>query len=381
MILRYISCQLVGLLDERKVRGMFRAFWLAMLLLLTGFVPASAAEFGVTFTRGHAKWLSGEWNGPGAGPKWLVSWEKACNEVGKGGYVRLPSHWQDVETSNGFDIEELKQALNIAQKKGVRVFVAIGAKSPRGTYVPDLYKRRVEATIRSKGTISLDEFMSQMGNALLAYNKYVVQELDKYPAVAGWQLEHEPMEFGQLISNRDVILALLRKEVAQVRAASKKPILLTAGVGMDDLESDRKARPKMVADLISLRPNYIGFAFYRAGVFGGERYDLTEGHWALLKELIQQVRKAGISPIVSGAQGEPWENDGSKVDFRTANGNGTLNPTTYRAHIQRLIGVGADAIWIDGIEFQIAASQQGNHSWLLVTRALAKQIRAAKTKQ
>lgn len=354
---------------------MLRACLLAVGMLLASLTPAFAAGFGATVTHGQVRWLNGEFNGPRVGPAWSVAVEKACDEVGKGGTVRLPAHWQDVQTPSGFDVRELKRALDICQKKGVKAFVAIGAKAPRGTYVPDTYERRVEATIRSKGTIIFSELMAQMGNALLAYEKYVVQELNHHSAVAGWQIEHEPMEFGQFLSSRVLVLELLKKEISLVRSMSKKPILLTAGVGMDDLGNDRKSRPKMVADLISLRPNLIGFAWYRAGVINGERYDVSDGHLGLLKELVAQVRKAGVSPIISGVQGEPWENDSSKVNFRNPNGNGTLRPATYRAHVLRLLEVGADAIWVDGIEFQIAAAQQGNKSWLLATRELAAKIR------
>ena len=133
------------------------------------------AVFGVSFTPDYARYLQLDEK---------KVFDSIINDWGFK-FVRIPVQWNSVEKEQGkFDFSETDYFMKEAEKKEVRVILAIGQKTPRWPecHVPDW-------------SLRLDE--KQYVDGL---NNYITQTVNRYKdhvALEMWQVENEPfLPFG-----------------------------------------------------------------------------------------------------------------------------------------------------------------------------------------
>jgi len=198
-------------------------------------------------------------------------------------YLRLGCYWADTEKTPGsMDFGELEELLELASKVKQKVILTLGMKAPRWPefWVPSW--TRVESVLASP-------------EPALKFMDSAVRYLGKYPAVSYWQVENEPLD----ISGPQKLalpVSLLEKEVAVVRSASSKPILLT-------LWGNRTLKDSRLKKLTSLG-DVVGIDLY---------YQIPDGHggyWGpndsleTLKAIVRQETK----PIwITELQTNPWK--------------------------------------------------------------------------
>jgi len=139
-------------------------------------------------------------------------------------WVRLPFFWNQMIDSNGNfnqNFEDLKWAINEAEKRNIKVVVALGAKTP---YFPEYHwPEYVSKKVKFGDKINI----SHPATAdILTVDKKVVEELSQFNNITYWQVENEP--YLANFDNLTIDESLLKEEVKVVRAADAKhrPIIL-----------------------------------------------------------------------------------------------------------------------------------------------------------
>lgn len=201
--------------------------------------------------------------------------------------IRLASYWTEVEKSEGnYDFSDLDWMINEASKKGAKVVLAFGIKTPRWPecFIPEFY---------------LDNKVERE-RALLAYEKVLIERYKENETIFLWQVENEPfLPFGHCIEGA-IDANILDKELKLVR----------------DLDPDREI---MVTDSGELsfwvqaaaRGDVFGTTLYRIihkEPFGYVKYPLGPSFFRIkgwiVKTLVDQD-----NIIISELQAEPWGPD------------------------------------------------------------------------
>lgn len=178
---------------------------------LEGFKPS----YGVTYSFEQAGWY-------GLNPR--MTYIKLLDEVGLE-WVRLPFFWdQMVDEGGNFNknFDDLKFAVLEAEKRNIKVVVAMGAKTP---YYPEYHlPESTKARLVSGNKIGINHPIAQ---DVLMIDRRVVEELSKYSSISHWQIENEPFTPGG--NGWTVDLSLIAEELNTVRAADskKRPIILS----------------------------------------------------------------------------------------------------------------------------------------------------------
>lgn len=142
-------------------------------------------------------------------------------------WVRLPFFWDlMVDESGNLKIDDLKFAIEEAQRRNIKIIVAIGAKVP---YYPEFHlPSDVKAQLKFGETISSQH---KIAPEILAVDKKVVSELATYDNIAYWQVENEP--FLGNVNGLKISPDLIAEEVRVVRESDplKRPIILNHPAG------------------------------------------------------------------------------------------------------------------------------------------------------
>lgn len=148
-------------------------------------------------------------------------------------WVRLPFFWNWMVNKDGSfnkDFADLKFAIEEAQKRNVKVIVALGAKTP---YFPEYHwPKEIEERVKFGEVIGADHAVA---GDILAIDKKVVSELAPFDNIAYWQVENEPL-IGN-VNKWKIDSSLVSKEVDVVRQSDpkKRPIILNhAATGFYD---------------------------------------------------------------------------------------------------------------------------------------------------
>ena len=148
-------------------------------------------------------------------------------------WVRLPFFWNQMVDKDGSfnkNFEDLKFAIEEAQKRNVKVIVAIGTKTP---YFPEYHwPGEIESQVKFGEVIGFDH---EIANDILAIDKKVVSELLTFDNIAFWQVENEPLVGN--VNKWKIDASLVAKEAEVVRKADSKnrPIILNhAATGFYD---------------------------------------------------------------------------------------------------------------------------------------------------
>ena len=172
--------------------------------------------YGVSYSFEQAGWY-------GLDPR--TSYVNLLDQV-KVDWVRMSFFWDQMTDSSGNfnkNFDDLKRAVGEANKRKVKVIIALGVKTP---YYPEYHlPKDIAGQIKFGETINLSHPISAK---ILDADKKVVEALSHLDNIMAWQVENEP--FLANINNWKVDKDLLTAEVEVVRGADtrNRPVILTS---------------------------------------------------------------------------------------------------------------------------------------------------------
>lgn len=241
-------------------------------------IPANAnMQWGVTFSQKFARELEGD------------DWEKMYIDILddlQAKNLRLIAYWDAVEPENDrFEFGDLDWQIEEAKKRGARVLLAIGRKTPRWPecHIPEWVKKYPE---------SEQEFR----NHLLNYIENTINHYKFNDTVVSWQIENEPLfPFGDC---KPLGMSFLKKEISLARSLDKRPIALT--------DSGELGFSWPVLSVIG---DSFGTTLYRYvynRILGDIEYTLIPPGYFQFKALwARDILKKDI--FIVELQGEPWQ--------------------------------------------------------------------------
>jgi len=196
-------------------------------------------------------------------------------------WVRLPFFWNQMvdPTTGDFNknFDDLKFAIEEAQKHNVGVIMAIGAKTP---YFPEYHwPKNIESQVKFGEVVGFDH---KVADDILAMDKKVVKELSAFDNIIYWQVENEPLVGN--VNKWKIDPSLISQEADVVRQSDSKhrPIILNhAATGFYD-NSWRRLLPILKkGDVFAVNAFFKtkGTDFITAKVLGREIHVLWPDHF------------------------------------------------------------------------------------------------------
>jgi hypothetical protein len=243
------------------------------VFIVQKFFVGGRTEFGATFSHEHAEYL---------GLHGRDTYIAILDEL-KVRKLRIPLFWSEIETSEGhFNWSNSDFFLDEAEKRGAKITLAIGYKTPRWP----------ECHIPAWVTDPDDEQLLE--EKTTAYLTAVVNRYKDHPALLRYQVENEPLfAFGECPKLED--LGFLRREVELVKKLDPNHDIQLTASGEQEAWLDLSA----LADVV-------GVSLYRFAwndKLGFTVYPHTP-LWYALERLV-------VSPwvhdvVISELQAEPW---------------------------------------------------------------------------
>lgn len=327
-------------------------------------------KVGASFSISHAKWLAGEWGGPGTGPCWqdsfaqLISLKPAC--------IRLGARWPEVEISpNVFDFSEYDHLFTMLNNTGIEIMVVLGVKNLRWpeVHIPDFYLKQD----RPHRFQSIDWQRLGLHEQYQRYLDTSLAHFRNHPNVTFIQVENEPFEPTGPTANT-IEPSVLKSEIHTIRMKCLKDIAVTMGAGFTEKSRvAERLRPRMLNQLLSMNPEMIGINVYPSSQWqqiNGKvsTNNADEKHWHLLDTMYRTIVAAGVIPFVAELQAEPWEADPNHMNFIDPYGNSTFSIDDYKKVLERIPSFHFPLVLLWGVEFQTACFRQGNSTWLSATQ-------------
>src|SRR3990167_8902010 len=200
-------------------------------------------------------------------------------------WVRLPFFWdQTLLRSKGaterqvvdLNLDDLKFAIEEANKRNVKVIIALGAKTP---YFPEYHwPKEVSRKVKFGELITVDH---PVAAEILAIDTKVVEELSVYDNIAYWQVENEPLVGNVNKWKIDSSLVAAEVEIVRTTDSKKRPIILNhAATGFYD-NSWKKLLPILKpGDVFAVNAFFKtkGTDLISAKIFGREIHILWPDH-------------------------------------------------------------------------------------------------------
>jgi len=250
-------------------------------------------------------------------------------------YVRLSAQWNSVEPQPGiFNFKELDWMMNEAAKRGVKVALSVGQKTPRWPecHSPEWVKDLTE---------------SEYDFALSKYIGVVVARYAKHPALEIWQVANEPfLPFGEC---RKFTGNMLKNEIELVKSLdTKHPTLIS-----DSGELSTWVRTARVADLFGTTMYRIVWNKY----FGYWNYDwLPPFHYRLKLWLNgSSVARAYIMEL----QAEPWLEKNNFLTADLGEQGQTMNLVRLKKNLDYAERVGMPRAYLWGAEWWYWLREKG----------------------
>src|SRR3990167_7102932 len=204
------------------IRAFLLIFFIIFVFISTAFlnpIPARKIKtdyrplYGVSYSFEQAGWF-------GLDPR--KDYVRMLEEF-KFDWVRLSFFWNQMvdPTTDEFNknFDDLKFAIGEAQKRNIKVIVAIGAKTP---YFPEYHwPKEIESKVKFAEIIDADH---EIADDILAIDEKVVSEFSAFDNIIFWQVENEPLVGN--VNKWKIDPSLVAKEVDVVRQADfkKRPI-------------------------------------------------------------------------------------------------------------------------------------------------------------
>ncbi|MFH1099159.1 MAG: beta-galactosidase [Candidatus Uhrbacteria bacterium] len=277
-------------------------------------------SLGIQFSTAHARWL---------GLDWQKTYIALLDDLGVRSF-RLGAYWNDLSIPGTalYNFDDLDWMLAEAQRRGATVILAVGRRLPRWPecHVPDWVRALPEQGQRE---------------ALLEYERAVVERYRDHPALRVWQVENEPLLslFGECPPPDR---ALLEREVALVRSLDRQhPILIT-----DSGELSMWMRTSAIGDLL-------GTTMYRVvwnPIVGYWSYDhIVPPAFYRLKAWLAGVPAERM--IVSELQAEPWVPRGDILSVSLAEQRQSMDAERLRRNVTFARATGFSEAYLWGAEY------------------------------
>lgn len=234
--------------------------------------PEQPTTFGATFSTLYAKEL---------GLDWQDVYIQTLDELQIRHY-RIPVYWNEIEQERGtYELDQVQWMLDEADKRGARVFLAIGRRVPRWPecHPPDWTRNMPE-----------EEVQQHEKEMIVA----VVERFKDHPAIDLWQVQNEAFfsSFGECPKPDQEFIVSTINIVKELDPAH--PVMTT-----DSGELSTWSKTSGAADIL-------GISMYRTtwnSFFGYFYYPLPPQHYSKKAELVAPfVEKV----IVTELQVEPW---------------------------------------------------------------------------
>lgn len=166
-------------------------------------------EYGITFSQKFAEELAGD--------RWKIMYLDLLDDL-KIRELRLVAYWDRVEPEeNKFDFKDLDWQIAEAEKRGSKIILVVGRKTPRWPecHIPPW----------TEFSISNSQFSNKFEDFLLNYIKTTVEHYRDNSAIWAWQVENEPLfPFGDCGTTG---IKILNKELNLVKSLDTRPVVLT----------------------------------------------------------------------------------------------------------------------------------------------------------
>jgi len=242
-------------------------------------------------------------------------------------HVRIPAQWVTVEPTPGnYHWAELDWIMNEAEKRNVKIILAIGQKTPRWPecHTPDWAQK-----------LTGEEYVTALNN----YVSQVVKHFEKKSALEIWQVENEPfLSFGGCRTFTD---EMLKNEINLVKKIDANHPTLVSDSG----ELSTWFRTARAADLF-------GTTMYRVvwnKYFGYWNYDwLPPFHYRLKMWLNgSNINRAFILEL----QAEPWLEHNNFLTADMAEQNKTMSLDRLKKNLDYAERVGMPRAYLWGAEW------------------------------
>ena len=278
-------------------------------------------EYGISFDKDHAVYL---------GLDWKRAYLAMLDDF-KPKHIRLSAKWDEIEKTQGkFGSAELDWQMNEAAKRGVKVALVVGQKTPRWPEcnIPEWAKLSVVSCKSCKLPVS-------------EYVKYIVERYKNNTALDIWQVENEPFikfEFGNCKLFDE---SLVVEEVGLVKSLDgKHKIMIT-----DSGEMGFWYGASRLGDVI-------GTTVYRVVKTPGGRvwgYNWLPAGMYKLKAFLWG--KSYEDFYVSELQAEPWFNGAHPDDLSISEQERTLGVEQLQKNVNYASRVGASRAYLWGAEW------------------------------
>lgn len=312
---------------------------IALYFIFFAKFSASPMIFGVSFNPTYTRYL-----GFDAGEVF-----KTILDEWKFKYIRLSAQWEDIELNRGrYNFSELDYLMNEAEKRGAKILLAVGRKTPRWPecHLPEWAKQ-----------ISYEEYKQPLRD----YISEVIKRYGNHPALEIWQVENEPfLPFGlcKAMPRKD-----LEAEISLVKELDQThPIMVT-----DSGELSLWTKTAGAADLF-------GTTMYRvvwSKMLGYWNYDWFPSSLYRLRLWLNRVPKE--KSYIVELQAEPWIPDGTVQNTSLGEQNKSMNVDRMRKNISYAEETGMPRAYLWGAEWWYWLKKQGEMGIVNYIKTLKKE--------
>jgi hypothetical protein len=286
--------------------------------------------------------------------------------------LRLCAYWDEI-AAQGYGA--LDRQLEVAERQGAPVCLAVGMKSPRWPefHLPDAVRPDLRRGADVGSAAGLRE-------AVLEFVGRTVERYRETASVRWWQVENEPL-------NRSGPLAwwigrsLLEAELAGVQGADQRPVVLTCfshvGRRIDIASGHRGLNlgallgrgSGVEGEVLSLlRPgDVLGLDVYRRiGRPDGTVATAARDWLAFAARWGRRAEHLGIEAWVTEAQAEPWEPGGASPGGDPS----SVTPGDAPDLVHRLVEAEYRTVLLWGAEYWLAREREGDGRWRRRVEAL-----------
>lgn len=242
---------------------------LFLLLLILSAPQKQNLKYGVTFSQKFATELNTDWK-----KNYLAILDDLKIKD-----LRLIAYWDILEPEERrFNFDDLDWQIAEAERRGAKIILAMGRKTPRWPecHIPEWAK--------GEGT----------AGRLIKYEEILINRYKNNKNIWAWQVENEPLfPFGDC---KIVLPTVLNAEIDLVRSLDNRPIILT------DAGEIGFAWP-----YLAVKSDIFGTTLYRYvhnRFFGDIKYSLIPAAYFRLKA--GWAKLWGKEIIISELQAEPW---------------------------------------------------------------------------
>lgn len=277
--------------------------------------------------------------------------------------VRVIAYWSEVEATKGkFELSETMWQLDRARAANVKVVLSFGAKTPR--YPEFNVPGWVLQGLGERGSSDREQFLLQH---TLAFNAVVLAAAGNDSALAYVQPGNEDLEPSEVTQWRSLSQSFVRSVVADARARTRLPILLTSSMPLTLADFLFRAFRGHIDDALTYVEVADAVAFNTHVKIRNSLVGLTSNfnpgphYWPMLAWLRNRTWAAGKQAIIGELQAEPFDYTVEQGDTWGRDPNITTRDVARLDCRVRDMQFGTRLAW--GVEFAYWRLKQGDGSY------------------